>query len=409
MTICPCLAQAPGNSAIKISINGHYFTDENSKPFFWQGDTEWELFRSFSVSEAKGLLRERMKQGFNVIQVMVTGLYPEAGGQFKGLGNPNVKQAWINNNPLTPNEDYFKRTDSIIKVAEEYGMMLVVGVYHSGDNDAGRINTSSANAWARWLARRYKNTKNIIWCMYPHADPSSYGVIRATVQGILAGDGGTHLITMHPDPSPTSSSLMHTEFWLSFNTLQTWSTDLFNYDMVRSDYARLPVKPVVNGEARYEAENGITPFETRRAGYWSYLAGGFYSYGHTNNYRLPLDWRSWCNTAGANQMVIMGKLFKSIEWWKLIPDQSIFEKWINGNTVARSNDGDWILAYLTNKDSAILNLNKITASKTATGWWIDPLTGNRIKIGTFTTSGNQAFILPTGWEDGVLLLEQSPR
>ena len=340
---------------------------------------------------------------------MATGLYPEAGGHFKSMGNSDVKQAWVNGNPRTPDENYFKRADSIIRVAEDLGIMLVIGVYHAGDVDAGRINTSSASAWGRWLARRYKNTKNIIWGMYPHADPSSYGVIRATVQGILAGDGGAHLITMHPDPSPTSSSLMHTEFWLSFNTLQTWSTDLFNYDMVISDYLRQPVKPVVNGEARYEAENGITPFETRRAGYWSYLAGGFYSYGHTNNYRSPLTWRSWYDTPGARQMTIMGNLFRSIEWWKLVPDQSVFEKWINGNVAARSKDGDWILAYLTSKDTAILNLNKITASETVTGWWIDPLTGNRTKTGTYPTSGSHAFILPEGWEDGVLLIGSSTR
>ena len=51
---------------IKISGNGRYFTDGKGKPLFWQGDTEWDLFQQLSFSEAKSLLMERKKQGFNV-------------------------------------------------------------------------------------------------------------------------------------------------------------------------------------------------------------------------------------------------------------------------------------------------------------------------------------------------------
>jgi len=399
----PCACQDISNSFVKISKNGHYFIDEDSNPFFWQGDTEWELFHLFTASEAGALLLERKNQGFNVIQVMVTGVYPEW-GQMQGMKPWKEIQAWLDNNPLTPNENYFKRADSIVAMAEEYGMMLALGIYHARDNDEGRISTQNAKIWAKWLAQRYKNSKNIIWSMYPHADPSSYPVVRATVQGILEGDGGTHLITMHPDPSPTSSSFMHTEFWLSFNTLQTWSTDLMNYDMVRADYQIIPVKPVVNGEARYEDEDGTTPFETRRAGYWSNLAGGFYSYGHGNNWKSPLTWKNWHNSPGARQMTILGNFFKSIEWWELIPDQSVFVYWIYGNTAARSVDGNWILAYLTNTDTVTIKLDHITASNTVTAWWIDPLTGDRIRIGTYPVSENHDFIPPEDWQDAVLYI-----
>jgi hypothetical protein len=403
LTLIPCVSQTTGNSFLNISKNGRYFTDENGKPFFWQGDTEWELFHLFTVSEAKSLLLERRNQGFNVIQVMVTGVYPEW-GQMQGMKPWKGMQAWLNNNPLTPDENYFERADSIVALAEEYGILLVIGIYHARDNDEGRINTENAKLWAKWLAQRYKNSKNIVWSMYPHAIPSSKPVVLATVQGILEGDGGTHLITMHPDPSPASSSFMHPEPWLSFNTLQTWSSDFMNYDMVRADYERIPVKPVVDGEARYEDEDGITPFESRCAGYWSCLAGGFYSYGHGNNWKSPLTWRSWYDSPGARQIMILGDLFRSIEWWKLIPDHFIFVNRVDGNAAARSTDGDWILAYITHSDSVTIRLDNITASKIATGWWIDPLTGKRIKIGTFPVSENRNFIPPVSWQDAVLYI-----
>ena len=399
----PCASQTAGNSMIKLSNNSRYFVDKDGEPFFWHGDTEWELLHLFSVSEARALLQERRNQGFNVIQVMVTGVFPEW-GQMKGMKPWKGMHAWLNNNPATPDEKYFERADSIVAIAEEFGIMIVMGVYHARDSDAGRIDTQNVKIWAKWLANRYKNAKNIIWSMYPHAEPSSQPVIQAAVQGILEGDGGTHLITMHPDPSPTSSSFMHSETWLSFNTLQTWSTDLKNYDMVRKDYNRIPVKPVVNGEARYENEDGTTPFETRRAGYWACLAGGFYSYGHENNWKSPLTWRDWYNSPGARQMVILGNVFRSIAWWKLIPDQSIFINQVNGNSAARSADGDWIMAYLTNTDPVTLNLDCLTEIKTVTGWWIDPTNGNRIKIGIFPAKGNQDFKIPEEWQDAVLFI-----
>jgi hypothetical protein len=401
---------APGGErgGIRISGNGRYFLDGDGKPFFWQGDTEWELFHLFSLADAKEFLQDRHNQGFNVIQVMVAGVYPEWGAS-KGMQPWKEQQAWLNNDPLTPNEEYFKRVDAVVAAAEEDGIVLVLGVYHAKDNDFTRINASNVRVWSRWLSRRYKNAKNIVWSMYPHADPASEPVVRAAVRGLQEGDGGAHLITTHPDPSPTSSSFMHSEFWLSFNTLQTWSTDLMNYDMVRSDYKRTPTKPVVDGEARYEEEDGTTPLEVRRAGYWACLAGGFYSYGHRDNWMSPQTWRTWYDTPGVKQIKVMGDLFRSIQWWRLVPDQSIFADWIKGDVAARSSAGDWILAYLTSSDPINIKLSSITASDLAAASWVDPQTGARTAIGVFPTSRTKEFNPPSGWQDAVLLIEKQPK
>ena len=397
-----------GGSAIRINENGRYFIDGNGDPFFWQGDTEWELFHLFSAEDAGALLQERRNQGFNVVQVMVTGVYPEWGAMM-GMKAWQDLEAWLKNDPLMPNEKYFKRADEIVKAAEECGIILVIGVYHARDVDEGRIHLQNVRAWAAWIARRYRSAKNIVWSMYPHAVPASETVIRAAVQGIREGDGGGHLITMHPDPSPNSSSFMHSEPWLSFNTLQTWSTGFINHDMVRSDYGRSPVKPTVDGEARYEAEDGTTPLEVRRAGYWACLAGGFYSYGHRDNWMSPRTWRSWVGAPGAIQMKVMGDLFRSISWWKLVPDPSVLSNPAGGNAAARSADGDWILAYLTGGGAVTVNMDRITASNKASACWIDPPTASRTRIGTFGTSGPETFSPPQGRQDAVLFIEKEPK
>jgi hypothetical protein len=391
--------------AINISASGRYFVGRDGKPLFWQGDTEWELFHLFSAPDAETLLLKRREQGFNVIQVMVTGVYPEW-DQMKGVKPLNESLAWLDGNPLTPNEDYFRRVDEIVAKAADDGLVLVIGVYHAADQDKGRINIQNAGPWASWLSRRYGRARNIVWCMYPHAVEASKPVIRATVRGLQEGDGGAHMITMHPDPSPTSSSFMHAEPWLSFNTLQTWSTDLANHDMVSADYGRVPVKPVVDGEARYEGEDGTTPLETRRAGYWACLAGGFYSYGHRDNWMSPSTWATWWDTPGSSQMKVLGALFRSIDWWKLVPDQAILVDSAKGDVAARSSDGDWILAYLTGDAPVTLNLHRLTSSPSARASWIDPLTGSRSVIGSFPTSANHAFTPPQGCQDAILLLEK---
>jgi len=399
-------SQKPGGSAeLRISANGRYFTDASGTPVFWQGDTQWELFHLFSADEAIRLLRERRKQGFNAVQVMAAGVFPEW-RKMKGMEPWQDLEAWLEHDPLKPNETYFRRADSIVSAAEKIGITLVIGVYHAMDVDNGRVNERNVGPWAEWLELRYRNAGNVIWSLYPHANSGSVPVIRAAIRGIREGDEGKHLITLHPDPSPKSSSFLHAEPWLSFNTLQTWSTGFSNHDMVRADYIRTPAKPVVNGEARYEEEDGTTPLETRRAGYWACLAGGFYSYGHRDNWMSPRTWREWIGSPGSGQIRIMGDIFRSLTWWKLVPDPSVFEAPVMGNAAAVSADGDWIVVYLTGGASESIRLDRITASGRAKACWIDPLTGARRKIGTFGTSGTESFAPPEGWEDAVLLIEK---
>ena len=119
-----------------------------------------------------------------------------------------------------------------------------------------------------------------------------------------------------------------------------------NYEFAQADYTRTPAKPVVNGEARYEADKGATPLDVRRSAWWSYLAGAAFSYGHINNWKSPSSWREWVDAPGAKQVQVIGRLLRSLAGWKLVPDQK------SSLTPAKelrraSADGDWILVYLT--------------------------------------------------------------
>lgn len=389
---------------IRISANGRYFIEQSGEPFFWLGDTLWELFLEVSAAEAEEILAIRKRQGFTVAQVMITGVGDGTKPSLAG------ETPWTNNDPATPNEAYFRNMDAVVEAAERQGIVLVLGVFHQLQVEI--ITTENARAYARWLAERYRDAPNIIWTMYPQAKMEYLPVLRELAAGLREGDGGSHLITVHPDPSPTSSSFIHEESWLDFNMIQPCVTYELIYEMVRADYLRTPVKPTVMAEGGYEGlefDRLQTPLEIRKQAYWSHLPGGHHSYGHNDCWVAPRQWREWIHAPGAIQMGIYRDILTACrEWWNWIPDQSLFAEGegsgLTLNVAARAAASDWAVIYLSSPTTVTLRLDKLTAGDTVQADWIDPTNGAITALGTFPNTGTQAFSTPAGWQDAVLRL-----
>jgi hypothetical protein len=391
---------------IGISENGRYFVDGNGIPFFWIGTTQWQIFREYTLEEARLTIERIEANGFVFIQTMLLGV---------GDGTkPNVYGAvpWINNDPLMPNEAYFKNVDSVIQIARENGIIFSITLYHQRYRNY--ITRENARFWARWLAHRYRNVPNIVWSMTPEAKEEFVPILRALATGLREGDEGYHLITFKPDPAPFSSSFVHGEDWLDFNSMQTWNSVKLIYPMVSHDYGLEPSKPVLMAEGAYEegSEYGfnVTPLWIRRQAYYSYLAGGHHTYGHNDSWRVLPTWKKSLDAPGAVQIGILKKIFLGLdEWWNLIPDQSVFSS--GGTTAgkllklaARHQNGKWAIAYLSTNCSFSINLDKLTTTKKIDAVFIDPRTGDRREAGSFTDHGVHRFSTPEEWEDTLLLL-----
>ena len=63
------MANVEFSGPIQVSDNGRYFVDQNGNPSFWLGDTQWELFRTFTLEEADMILENRKANGFSAIQI----------------------------------------------------------------------------------------------------------------------------------------------------------------------------------------------------------------------------------------------------------------------------------------------------------------------------------------------------
>jgi len=394
---------------VRVSENGRYLVDQKGNPVFWLGTTQWELFRGYSLEDAKTILEKTASHGFTFVQVKLL-------GQGDGTAPDIYGQKPWTDDPLKPNDAYFKHVDAVVRAARDNNLIISMTIYHQSYRKY--LTPEKARSWARWLGRRYKDAPNIVWSSTPEAKQEYVPILRELAAGLREGDGGRHLITFKPDPVPApSSSFIHNEKWLDFNSMQVWNAVQQIYPMVIKDYNLKPTKPTLMAEAAYEAgsEYGFEVGElwVRRQAYYSYLAGGHHTYGHNDSWRILPTWKQALDAPGARQMGILRKIFEARpEWWLLMPDQSIFAT--DGETTgrilnlaARHKDGKWAMVYLADKASFSINMNKLAATGKVNARWIDPRTGDSVPAGSFTNTGARSFSTPAGWEDALLILESS--
>src|SRR5690554_3727011 len=151
---------------LKIHPNNRYLMFEDGTPFFYLGDTAWELFHRLNKEETERYLENRREKGFTVIQAVVL-------AEIDGLNTPNAEGEvpLIKNDPTKINEAYFKHVDWVIKKAEEKGMYI--GLLPTwGDKwnikwGVGPVvfTPENASAFGEILGKRYKTSKNIIWIL----------------------------------------------------------------------------------------------------------------------------------------------------------------------------------------------------------------------------------------------------
>ncbi|NTV35429.1 MAG: DUF4038 domain-containing protein, partial [Anaerolineaceae bacterium] len=256
---------------ITVSPNHRFLTTSSGEPFFWLADTAWELFNRLNRSEAEYYLETRRKQGFTVIQATLLG---ELRTQ-----NANGHMPLLGDDPTRPNEFYFRYVDEIIRLAANKG--LYIGLLPTwGDKVNAELwglgpvifNVENARIYGKFLGQRYRNDSNILWILGGDRPAAGYEALWAAMaEGITSGLGYKPFFTYHPwggvssleQPwtGCSSSEWLHNAEWLDMNMWQSGHIllDTPNWEMIASDYNRLPTKPVLDGEPNYE-DHPIDPF-----------------------------------------------------------------------------------------------------------------------------------------------------
>jgi len=400
---------------LQISTNKRYFV-RDEKPFFWLGDTIWPAVSWYSMDEMAYYFKRRSEQGFTVVHLMLPWtLFDGSEESRKASAISDELPLWIDNNPATPNEAYFEKLDRIIGLAADHGILLTLLPNGGGGGTHVAyqkiITMDNVKSYAKWLGRRYRDEPNIVWVNGFDLQPWMYEDIALEFNaGLLEEDGGKHLLFYHPCGG-ASSSHFHNEEWLDANFIQTWSDYNSIAHMVTADYHRKPYKPVVHVEGAYEAGEEypsapITSWHVREQAYWSYLSGGFHTYGHNDLWRKAPAWKDALDAKGAWQMKALKDMFTSVEWWKLVPDQRMIKPLLKGGHVAaRSCDGDFAVIYYAHRSTLSVDVSAIAGGgKQAKGEWMDPQNGKW--IGKAAYSGPSCTITsPAQLDDAVLLLK----
>jgi hypothetical protein len=394
---------------IRVSPNGRYFVDAKGVPFFILGTTQWELFRGYSLEDAVTIIQGSSRAGFTFIQTKLLG-----GGDGT---KPNVAghKPFVNDDPLTPNEVYFRNVDAVVAAAREAGILISFSIFHQSYRAIFPL--EKARPWARWFAARYTDAPHIFWNITPEQSDAYTPIIREFAAGLREADKGRHLITFKPDPAPCTSSFLHADPWLDFNCIQTWKDVNLIVPMVRHDYGLKPTKPVVMAEGAYEegSEYGfpVTPLWVRRQAYYTYLLGSHHGYGHNDAWRILPNWKKSLAAPGALQMGILRKIFEAIaEWWLLVPDQDLLAKGARDDgeiltLAARHERGRWAMVYLAEPGRCTVRMDRLVPAAVRAAW-IDPRSGSAVEIGRLENRGAKEFVTPAGWEDALLVLE-APR
>ncbi len=455
---------------IQVSSDHRFLQTKDGQPFFWLGDTAWELFHRLTREEAEEFLEIRKQQGFNVIQAVAL-------AEFEGLTKPNryhdvplvnLDPTKLNttpgDNPNVANEyDYWDHVDFIINKAAEKGMYIGLlptwgdKVAHLWGDGPIVFTPENAEVYATALAKRYAKQWNIIWILggdrpavykatkdgvdVNYDDRPVWRAMAKAIENIIGKDA---FITYHPwGGNLSSSQYIHQEEWLDMNSFQSGhgSREAEAWKLVARDLELKPKKPALDMEPCYE-DHPVNPWDgkwTRQRGYFTaydvrariyrgVFAGACgVTYGHHHVWQFMntdinppvnvgdtiIGWRQALHAQAATQMQYLKRLMLSRPYFNRMADQSLIQS-APGTTytdllyATRDAEGSYAMIYLPQNKPVAIDLSKITGTeKTVT--WFDLRTGVSENKTSVTGKAVQKFTPPATGTDWVLIIDDASK
>ena len=438
----------------RISVHpfGHYLQTENGKPFFWLGDTAWELIHRTTREECSYYLKTRADQGFTLIQTVLL-------AEMDGIRSPSTfgEKPFFDDDPTKPNEKYFSRVIEIVDEAASRGLYVALlptwGVkltapWGVGPRIFGVDHSGVARGYTRYLGHRLRDRTNVVWILGGDRPPKRLGdgvdsiaedwtpIWRELARGIEEGIERVPVILYHPQGgAETSSFYLHDESWLSINGMQSGHGmhDVPVWEWIHRDFELTPHKPTLDLEPNYE-DHPVNPWprwnpasgyfrdhDVRRQLYRSVFAGGCgVSYGHHAVWQFagerfePInfpdrDWVEALERPAATQVRFLRELMLSRPYFERVPDPGLLQAnpptGISHLEATRDTVGTYAFIHFPTSDlSARVDLGKLAATRIR-AWWFDPRTGIGTKSAEFEGSGVREFRSPANGPDWILVLD----
>ncbi len=421
-----------------LQVKGRYLSREDGSPFFYLGDTAWELFHRLNREEAAHYLRERARQGFTAIQAVALAEFegvtvPNAYGRLplhitEGLPDPT--------RPDTEGEySYWDHVDDIVRMAAAEGLFITL-LPTWGDKfnllwGKGPVIFTRENAYlyGKWIAKRYRDQWNIIWMLGGDRplEAEHRSIVDAMAKGIREMDKH-HLITFHPPGAQNSTNFLKDAPYLDFHAAQTGHgiEQCYASGVVMKSMAAASEKPYMDSEPRYEDHPACfndrlgyywNADDVRQNAYWNLMSGVCgHTYGNHCIWSMntapssyfPYTWQEALTHPGAEQMGYVKKLRLSRDYFSLVPDDDLIVQNFTGMgrmTAARGRDYAYVYAPLGL--AFTVKLDVFAGAKVIRALWFDPRTGEETLFAILPPWGENTFVPPTQGkgQDWVLVLE----
>lgn len=421
-----------------LQVQGRYLCWDNGDPFFYLGDTAWEILHRLNRNEMEHFFAQRARQGFTVIQAVAL-------AEFEGVTVPNaygrLPLQFTNGLPdpakpdLADGYSYWAHVDFAVECAAKHGLFLVL-LPTWGDKfnlcwgKGPEIFTEeNAQSYGRFIAQRYKDNWNIIWMLGGDRplEAAHRRIVDAMAAGIRAVDGH-HLITFHPPGAQESTSFVGDADYIDFHTAQTGHgiEKCYTSDGVMLKMQALSDKPFMDSEPRYEDhpacfDTNLGLFwgadEVRQNAYWNVFAGACgHTYGNHSIWSMtreasayfPFTWQDALLHEGAEQVGFVKQLRLSRDYASLrhAPELLLEHFEGMGHMVAAMGTG-YAYAYSPLGVPFTLDLDGFKGAKCLKASWFDPREGKEALFAVLPAEGKNLFVPPSQGKgcDWVLILD----
>ncbi len=404
---------------IRVSPSKRYLVYDDGDPFFYLGDTAWEITWKSYKEQVLQYISDRKSKGFTVLQVVA---FSHQLIYSYGIRNRYNETSFVDNDYMKVNPRYYDYLDFIVKTANDSGLIVCLvplwaamsEVNYNPLYPARYLSKEESLNLAKYIGARYSGCF-IFWIIggdntYDTPEKKNFWSSFANI--IRKGNGNVQLCTCHP--SGWSSSFDYfdsTAHWLDFHMYQSSHTAGGDYTWIAGikGFNLSNIKPVLNGEPNYEDIYNnlwlpgdttqlitfrIRSIDVRQASYESILSGALVgiTYGangvwqwHTEELpgsHIPrFTVMEAIKFPGSNNMTIVRKIMEKYKWFNFIPRQELIMDYKSSeNFIPIAENNEYCLIYFpSNTNYVILSENNNFLNTFS--FWINPSNGDSLKRG----------------------------
>ena len=418
---------------LKISDNKRYMVYDDETPFFWLGDTHWQMpdyerddecnYGDNCGSQFRHVVKDRMAKGFTVYQT-----YPDAGVN-DGGGNAHVANWWSTNYTKLDPVAFQKYFDPKMEYLADNGFVVALGcgVHWLSTETVG---LTGMKMLAKYLVARY-GAYPVVWITGQEVDikPDEAAIWKEVAMTIDSCDSYKQPLTGHM--AYNSNYIWGNEIWHTWFAVQGGHGTTRTYrdqDFYKGFWNYTPTQPFLEAEAKYEdvecgGLNDAT--DARVAAYKSIQCGSLgFTYGVSGIWAMKWDihfagwdsyssypWYVGVDAPGSTYMKYLKQFYTSFAWEKLVPrfTDPTWCSFSNPETSILSStpDAGRYVVYFYNTTNTTGTLKNLNDTKTYCARWFDPSSGKSILISDAFSSSGGTYTIPQKPDnnDWLLLVE----